>query len=235
MRRARATPPARGRPRTTTTSPEVVGLPSRAPAATASTGAPAHAPAESTEPLLVRSTRRPPPTSVATASPRATASTRSTVGGVGRMAARSSQPAHGAPGERRAVPPRRAARVGRVEVERRARRGGRRRRAAGRPGGRARRRRRARRCRRAAAAARGGPGCAGRQGRRSSGRRTGVEPERRTERPGLGPAQAEERPAPRRRMPASPSRPAPRSRLSSTVSAWSSAVWPVSTPAGSTA
>ena len=104
-----------------------------------------------------------------------------------------------------------------------------------RPGGPARRRRRARRCRRAGAAARGGPGCGGGRGRRWTGRRpaSGRRPRhsarvsgRRRPRSGCrGPGA----------MPARPSRPAPRSRLSSTVSAWSSAVWPVRTSAGSTA
>ena len=52
------------------------------------------------------------------------------------------------------------------------------------------------------------------------------------------PPQPEERPpgrpGPFVRIPARPSRPAPRSRASSTVSAWSSMVWPVSTPGGRT-
>ena len=88
-----------------------------------------------------------------------------------------------------------------------------------------------RRCRPAAAAARPAPGCAGSGGRRCEGSTHGVEAQlARTAprcRPGAGPAAAGEATGRGRR---GPSAPAPRSRLSSTVSARSSAVWPVRRP-----
>ena len=84
-----------------------------------------------------------------------------------------------------------------------------------------------------AAAARGGRGCGRSGGRRSTGRRPATSPRSAHSRRGLvrgaGRAAAGSGRAPSR---ASPSSPAPRSRLMSIVSARSSAVWPVSAPAG---
>ena len=116
----------------------------------------------------------------------------------------------------------------------RARRRGRPRRGAPRPGGRAPGRRRARRWRRAGGGARGAPGCGGRRATSLDGSSTG----RRPRSAHSARVSLRRRPSSGRRadrMPASPSSPAPRRRLSSTVSAWSSAVWPVRTSAGRTA
>ena len=94
-----------------------------------------------------------------------------------------------------------------------------------------RRRRRARRWRRAAAAARGERGCGAAAGRRFDGSATGSSPTAPAQRRRLGPAEREQGPAGagadrrrgrRRRRRAAGS--------SSTVSAWSSAVWPVRAP-----
>ena len=128
----------------------------------------------------------------------------------------------------RATPRRRSGRSRRP-----VRRADRPRRPEGRPVGPGRARGRAPRPRWPGGAARGGHGCARTGGRRWTGRRTGSRPRRGAQGPasrtdggraGGGPAPA--------LMPARPSRPAPRSRLTSTVSAWSSMVWPVAAPSG---
>ena len=93
----------------------------------------------------------------------------------------------------------------------------------------------ARRCPSTRGGARGGPGCA-RSGvvvggilHRLEARAVGTGPGSRT---GAAPRRGWTGPG---RMAARPSRPAPRSRLSSTVSAWSSMVWPVAAPGARTA
>ena len=115
---------------------------------------------------------RPPPTSHATASPRATASTRATVAASGGCCSSpAAQPAADRPGRqrRRARRPGPGRRWGRRPADSSSSSSASAAQVVGLAGEDA-RRRRARRWRRAAGAARGGPGCDGSGGRRSTGR-----------------------------------------------------------------
>ncbi len=99
-------------------------------------------------------------------------------------------------------------------------------------GGRGAGRRRGRRARKARGAARGGSGCAGGPGRCSSGPPPGEGRAVSTECASRPDAGRESGDGVRFACAESPSVAAPRSRLRRTVSAWSSAVWPVATLAG---
>ena len=150
--------------------------------------------------------------------------------GAVRRSASPGRPGGPGPAARRPGRPRRSGRGGRPPS-----RAGRRRRPAAGPGGPARGPRPARRCPQHSGQQLG-PDPVAQEARVVVGRvahrlEAQVGAQGRPSRPGAGPRIGWVGPA---RMPASPWTPAPRSRLASTVSAWSSAVWPVAAPAPST-